>query len=181
MKKPGVQERIIETASVLFYNQGYNQTGINQIISEAGVAKASMYQHFRSKEDIAVAYLQQRHINWMEDLTSFVSTESNDKEKIIKSFDFLNSWLTSVDFRGCGFQNIICDLPSDHHKVKDQVVLHKNEVGELILSLLPKESSSQEVCNELLVLLEGAIILSQIQKNNWPITAAKNAAKKLLS
>ncbi|MFT6754704.1 MAG: AcrR family transcriptional regulator, partial [Urechidicola sp.] len=53
MRKQGVKERIIATASDLFYNQGYNQTGINQIISEAGVAKASLYQHFRSKEDIA--------------------------------------------------------------------------------------------------------------------------------
>ncbi|MBL4643684.1 MAG: TetR/AcrR family transcriptional regulator, partial [Flavobacteriaceae bacterium] len=46
MKKLGVKDRIIETASDLFYNAGYNQTGINQIIAEAGVAKASMYQHF---------------------------------------------------------------------------------------------------------------------------------------
>mgnify|MGYP003651832477 CR=1 FL=1 len=49
MKKLGVRERIIGTASELFYNQGYNQTGINQIIDQAGVAKASMYQHFNCK------------------------------------------------------------------------------------------------------------------------------------
>ena len=64
MKKLGVKDRIVETASDLFYHNGYNQTGINQIIAEAGVAKASMYQHYRSKEDIAVAYLRKRHINW---------------------------------------------------------------------------------------------------------------------
>jgi len=181
MKKQGVKERIIETASDLFYNQGFNQTGINQIIAEAGVAKASMYQHFRSKEDVAVAYLQQRHINWMGDLKSFLSNEKTNTAKVIKSFDYLQSWLDDVNYRGCGFQNIICDLPKDHHKIKDQVVLHKNDVKDLVLSLLQEEKNPDELCNELLVLLEGAIILSQIQKNNWPIIAAKNAAKKLLS
>ena len=165
----------------MFYNEGYNQTGINQIIEEAGVAKASMYQHFRSKEDIAVAYLQERHINWMRDLKTFVSDETTNTGKVIKSFDYLQAWLSEVDYRGCGFQNIICDLPKDHQKIKDQVVLHKNEVKELVLSLLQEVINPDELCNELLVLLEGAIILSQIQKNNWPIIAAKNAAKKLLS
>jgi len=65
MKKQSVKERILETVSRLFYFNGYNQTGINQIIAEAEVAKASMCQHFRSKKDIAVAYLIARHSMWM--------------------------------------------------------------------------------------------------------------------
>jgi AcrR family transcriptional regulator len=184
MKKPGVKDRIIETASHLFYNNGYNQTGINQIIAEAGVAKASMYQHFRSKEDIAVAYLQQRHIDWMGSLTNFVSEEKTSKNKLIKSFDFLQTWLEGVNYRGCGFQNIISDLPESQHKIKDQVVLHKNGVKDLVYGLLEDENNSNQfkaLGDELLVLMEGCIILSQIQKNSWPITAAKNAAIKLLS
>ena len=185
MRKQGVKERIIETASDLFYNNGYNQTGINQIIAEAEVAKASMYQHFRSKEDIAVAYLKQRHINWMNSLIEFVSKADSNKEKLIMSFDYLKTWLDEVNYRGCGFQNIICDLPQDQQKIKDQVLLHKNDLKDLVYKLL-KESkeynvdTAEEIGNELLVLMEGAIMLSQIQKGNWPILAAKNASKKLL-
>jgi AcrR family transcriptional regulator len=181
MKKQGVKERIIETASELFYNNGYNQTGINQIIAEAGVAKASMYQHFRSKEDIAVAYLKQRHINWMGSLQEFVSSKVTNKEKVIASFDYLDSWLSSVKYRGCGFQNIICDLPENQQKIKDQVVLHKTDVKKLIDGLLYDQGNRKDLGEEILVLLEGAIILSQIQKNTWPIKAAKRSAIKLLS
>jgi len=185
MKKLGVKERIIETASDLFYNQGYNQTGINQIIAEAGVAKASMYQHFRSKEDIAVAYLKQRHIIWMGNLQAFVNKEKTNKEKLIACFDFLNSWLGSVDYRGCGWQNIITDLPNDHIKIKDQAVLHKNDVRAWVHNIIKKEYEEEEnakhLGDEVIVLLEGAIILSQIQKNNWPIMAAKRAAVSLLT
>lgn len=118
IKKIGVKERIIETASKLFYFQSYNHTGINQIIDDSGVAKASMYKHFKSKEDIAVEYLKGRHIMWMGKLNDFVKSYEANNEKVIASFDYLNQWLKEVDFRGCGFQNIICALPQDHQKIK---------------------------------------------------------------
>jgi AcrR family transcriptional regulator len=186
MKKLGVRERIIETASVLFYSQGYNQTGINQIIEEAGVAKASMYHHFRSKEDIAVDYLIGRHTMWMNKLTQFVSVQNTAKGKIIGCFDYLSEWLTEVDFRGCGWQNIITDLPTDHDKIRSQAIYHKNQVREWIHTLLNEESQftkeeSEDLRDQVLVLLEGAIILSQIQKDSWPINSAKKACIKLLA
>ena len=186
MKKLGVRDRIVETASDLFYHNGYNQTGINQIIAEAGVAKASLYQHFRSKEDIAVAYLQRRHINWIGDLQAFVSLKKANREKLIASFDFLDSWLNSVNYRGCGWQNIITDLPEDHDKIRNQAVLHKNDVRSWVHKLLKDEGEltdkqAEQLGDEVIILLEGAIILSQIQKNNWPILAAKNAAVRLLA
>ena len=186
MEKLGVKERIIETASDLFYHNGYNQTGINQIIAEANVAKASMYQHFRSKEDIAVAYLKRRHINWMGSLEDFVSPNRTNKEKLIASFDYLNSWLNTVAFRGCGWQNIITDLPSDHDKIRNQAVLHKNEVRSWVHKLLNEDGKyateqAKQLGDQVVILLEGAIILSQIQKDEWPIKAAKDAAVRLLA
>lgn len=186
MKKLGVKERIVDTASDLFYFQGYNQTGINQIIAEAGVAKASMYQHFRSKEDIAVAYLQKRHINWIGDLKSFVAAKETNKEKVIASFDYLDNWLNSVDYRGCGWQNIITDLPSNLDKIRDQAVYHKSDVRAWVHQLLENEESltkkqAQELGDQIIILLEGAIILSQIVKDSWPIKSAKKAANTLLT
>ena len=183
MKQAGVRERIIETASRLFYYNGYNQTGINQIIEEANVAKASMYVHFRSKEDIAVAYLQRRHGNWMGDLGAHVSKHRDPKAKILGCFDFLQKWLKEVDYRGCGWQNIITDLPEDHNKIKNQAVLHKSLVRdwvrEVLLEAYPKKQATQ-LGDELHVLLEGTIILSQIHKASWPILSGKRACKKLL-
>jgi len=186
MIKLGVRERIIETASDLFYNQGYNQTGINQIISEAGVAKASMYQHFRSKEDIAVAYLIRRHAMWMGNLNDCVSVQNTSKGKVIGCFDYLTEWLTDVNFRGCGWQNIIADLPEDHDKIRDQAVFHKNDVRKWMHDLLKSEDQytdkeAEDLGDEILLLIEGAIILSQIQKAEWPIQVAKRACKKLIN
>ncbi len=186
MKKQGVKDRIIDTASELFYYAGYNQTGINQIIAEAGVAKASMYQHFRSKEDIAVAYLKKRHTNWISNLFDFIAKEKTVRDKIVGCFDYLNEWLTAVEYRGCGFQNIFIDLPKDQQKIKDQVILHKNELRTWIHNLLLEDNrfnakEAKELGDEILVLMDGAIILSQIQHNSWPILSAKNTCKKLLA
>lgn len=185
MKKLNVRERIIETASRLFYFNGYNQTGINQIIKEANVAKASMYQHFESKEDIAVAYLIGRHSMWMGKLEAHIASQNSTKEKIIGCFDYLIAWLTDVNYRGCGWQNIITDLPKDHNKIRDQALLHKNDLRKWIHNHLKAESKltnkeAEDLGDEILILIEGAIILSQIQKNNWPIKSAKNACEKLL-
>ncbi|MBV1922704.1 MAG: TetR/AcrR family transcriptional regulator [Flavobacteriaceae bacterium] len=186
MKKLGVKERIIEAASRLFYFNGYNQTGINQIIAEANVAKASMYQHFRSKEDVAVAYLIARHAMWVGKLNESVSSQNTPKGKVIGCFDYLSEWLNEVNFRGCGWQNIITDLPNDHTKIKDQAILHKNDVRKWIHNLLIEEDqyseeTAKELGDEVVVLIEGAIILSQIQKDEWPINVAKKACKKILN
>jgi AcrR family transcriptional regulator len=59
------RDRIIDTALRLFYEQGYLATGINQIIAESQVAKATFYSHFPSKENLCIAYLQARHVVWM--------------------------------------------------------------------------------------------------------------------
>ena len=186
MKKLGVKERIIETASDLFYNQGFNQTGINQIIAEAGVAKASMYQHFRSKEDIAVAYLMGRHQMWMGKLEDSISKKKNSKDILVGSFDYLKEWLDSVNYRGCGWQNIITDLPSGHDKIRDQAIYHKNELRSWILDKMEQiegytAKQAKELADQIFILIEGAIILSQIQKANWPILSAKKACIKLLN
>jgi AcrR family transcriptional regulator len=186
MKKQNVKERIIEAASHLFYFDGYNQTGINRILKEANVSKDSMYRHFRSKEDIAVAYLKGRHIIWVGSLIDHVKPEETNKAKVIASFDYIHNWLTEVDFRGCGWQNIITDLPKDHNKIKDQAVLHKNELREWVYNLLVEEKKystkeARQLGDEIIVLMEGAIILSQIQNDSWPILTAKRASIKLLA
>lgn len=186
MKKLSAKERIVDIASNLFYFQGYNQTGINQIINEAGVAKASMYQHFRSKEDVAVEYLRGRHITWMGKLEESINRQNYNEKKVLGCFDYLEEWLTEVNFRGCGWQNIIADLPVDQTKIYDQAVLHKNEFRTFIQNLLKKDDThtieqAEQIGDEILILIEGAIILSQIQKDDWPIKSAKNACVKLLS
>ncbi|WP_196894501.1 TetR/AcrR family transcriptional regulator [Aureivirga marina] len=183
-KKQSVKERIIKTASDLFYKQGYTNTGINQIIKEAEVAKASMYQHFRSKEEIAVAFLQYRHLFWMENMIQFVGEEEKDvKQKLAKIFDFLKSWLEEMNYIGCAFQNIVTNLKPEENSIKEEVIFHKSFLENWILKELensPYKIISEELSKEIMILIEGAIILSQIHGNSSPIENAKKAYYKVL-
>ncbi len=185
MKKEGVKERIISAASKLFYLDGYNQTGINKILKEANVSKDSMYRYFRSKEDIAVAYLQKRHALWTGMFLEYVNQKKTNADKIVAGFDFLKEWMIEVNYRGCGFQNIICDLPKEQQKINEQVLLHKNSLKIWIQDTLfsapqYKDVNIEDFADEVIVLIEGSIILSQIQKDVWPIMSAKRNCERLL-
>ena len=76
------RRKILETASRLFYLQGYNATGINQIIEESGVAKATLYEHYRSKEDLLLAYLEFMFEQTIGRFRDVASTKETAKEKI---------------------------------------------------------------------------------------------------
>ncbi|HAD79392.1 MAG TPA: TetR family transcriptional regulator, partial [Flavobacteriaceae bacterium] len=70
-----VRDRILDTASELFYRQGYNSTGINQIIDEAEIARASLYHHVKSKNDLLYAYLEKTNDAWFAQLHQFIKKQ----------------------------------------------------------------------------------------------------------
>ena len=86
--KIGPRERIIETAQSLFFAQGYKATGINQIIKEAKVAKASFYDHFPSKDDLGEAYLNLSSEMVFNRFADVINSKSNPKEGLLGLFDF---------------------------------------------------------------------------------------------
>lgn len=186
MKTLSVRERIIETASRLFYINGYTHTGINQIIMEANVAKTSLYYYFKSKEDIAVLYLEQKHILWMSELANCSIGKKNAKEKILEVFEYMDTWSAEVAYRGCSWQNIFTELPMNHHKIREQVLLSKNQMRKWLRDTINEDEQysnkeANELGDQILVLMEGAYILSQIQKKAWPIENAKKVCARLLS
>ena len=112
-----IKQNIVETASRLFYQQGYNLTGINEIIKEAGVAKATLYHHFASKEDLCLAYLDYRHERFLQDLELYLS-KVPIKRRVLGIFNFLLDLFETAGFIGCWCLNTYSELPKDHLRVK---------------------------------------------------------------
>ena len=184
------RQRIIETALRLFYQQGYRATGINQIIAESNVAKATFYSHFPSKEKLCVAYLQARHIIWMDWLRKSVDRQVSAPARLLGVFDFIRDWMSGCDFRGCAFLNIASEIPNLDSEIRGEVVQHKDSLKEYIGLLLAEVKDSgvtlpnadrQQVVNMLYVLVEGAIVASQNYGQVWPVDAARQAAAYLLN
>src|SRR5882757_5797389 len=88
-RKNAIRHTVIDTASRLFYKQGYANTGINQIIEESGVVKSSVYTAFRTKEDILMAYLETAGAATDKALQDAADQKDTPKEKVLAIFDFL--------------------------------------------------------------------------------------------
>jgi AcrR family transcriptional regulator len=176
MKHGAVKDQIVETASRLFYEQGYNATGINQIIEEAGVAKASLYQHFPSKEDLLAEYLSVEATRTMDSLNKEVARHSTVQEKVMAIFDNLGRIIRKSEFQGCQFLNIVSELPVNNKRIRALIQKQKNDIRQLFKSILKK----QEPADEFYLLFEAALIAGKVHQAEWTIRTAKNIAAKLL-
>ena len=104
--KPSSRERIIDTANDLFYRQGYHQTGVNQIIEESGVAKATFYSNFKSKEELCIEYLRERDRMDTDATKDMINGIEDPYERYMAIIKGIMSYMVETDFRGCAFGNM---------------------------------------------------------------------------
>jgi len=173
------RERIVETASRLFYTQGYNSTGINQVIKEAEIAKASLYQYFPSKEDLLLEYLHVTALSTNDALQKIVDKHNTPIKKVLALFDFLIDFSVQREFQGCNFLNIASEIPRDNEKVRALIQKQKNHIRALFSDIL-KPINKEDLADELYVLFDGALISGKVFGEEWPIKITRKIVKKLL-
>ena len=163
MRETGVKDRILETASRLFYDQGYNQTGINQIIDEADIARASLYHHFPSKTDLLLAYLDRTHELWFGELEIFMLPIAGARERLLALFDFRVRRQLKLKYKGCHFNKIVAETCEDQ-QVFDRVRAHKDRFRKYIYDLVRQTGHRQlldddTLADTIFLLLEGGIAM----------------------
>lgn len=186
MKHNQVRHTIIETASQLFYANGYNRTGINEVIAESGVAKATLYNHFRSKDELCQAYLDHRNTHFMKAIRAFVAPLAVGKEQILGVFGFLKSFYNEDGFNGCWCINTIAEIPEDNSIIRTEIQKQKNGLMlfmETLLEaaypeLMPKERD--KLAKKVYLLYEGAVAESNLHNAIWPVEAAEELCALLL-
>lgn len=178
------KERVLEAASRLFYEQGYNSTGINQILAESKVAKASMYQYYSSKEELGIDYIRTARKDWFIAMEAFLMNFDTPAEKILGCFDFLEKNNKNNGFKGCRFIKMLDEIPLEDSAIRDEVVAHKTAVKKLILDLFilarGKGEAALQTAATIYLLFEAAIIGSKIYRDLWPIRNARSTAQQLL-
>jgi AcrR family transcriptional regulator len=179
MRKNAIRQAIVDTAARLFYKQGYGNTGINQIIEESGIAKSSLYQNFRSKEDLLMVYLEVAGAQTDDALKAAAGKFKSPRDKIIGVFDYLEQLVQQKEYYGCNFLNIISEMPSDAKRVRKQIKKQKDGVRNLFAQIL-KPIRKEHLADELYTLFEGALIANKVHDAVWPVTAARDIVKKIL-
>ncbi len=99
------RERLLAAADELFYDEGVHTVGIDRIIERAGVAKASLYNTFGSKDELVRAYLAGRHAARQERVTRFIARYDTPRDRLLGVFDALASFAAEPGYRGCAFFN----------------------------------------------------------------------------
>jgi AcrR family transcriptional regulator len=170
MRETGVKERILDTASRLFYDQGYHVTGINQIIDEAEIARASLYNHFPSKTDLLLAYLDRTHATWFEELDAFLVSIESPKERLLALFDFRIYRQQKLRYKGCHFNKINAEA-SEEPEVQDRVKAHKERFRSYIHRLVLETEhrnilDNDQLTDAIFILLEGGVALGGMFRNS---------------
>lgn len=187
MKVSQAKQNIIETASHLFYKNGYNLTGINEIIAEAGVAKATLYSHFKSKDDICLAYLQYKQTTFLEDIQAFCRKRKPGKNQLLAIFDFLLLFFKDKAFNGCWCIRTVSEIPREKQFIRDEIQRQKNEFITLIKNLVidnyPDKSTKAAslLARQIYLLYEGAVAESHLHQDKWPITESRQLCNQILN
>src|SRR3954453_7830433 len=114
------RERLLTAADELFYAEGVRSVGIDRIIEHAGVAKASLYNTFGSKDELVRAYLSARHIRRRDRIGRAIGASTTPRAQLLAGFHALEAAITEPGFRGCAFIRASAEI--DHAGVVTQVV-----------------------------------------------------------
>jgi AcrR family transcriptional regulator len=161
MAEPTVTERILETAHELFSRRGIRDVGIDEIIERAGVAKATLYRHFASKDHLVVAFLERREQRWT---VEFVEAEARRRgatpeEQLLAIFYAFDEWFRREDFEGCSFINTLLEM-GPTHPAGQASIHHLENIRSLVRHFaegagLPEAESFAESFQ---ILMQGAIV-----------------------
>lgn len=184
--KSAVKEKIVKTASQLFYENGFNSTGINEIIDKAGIAKATLYNHFKSKDELCVSYLKHMNTDFMVDIKAYCASKPKGKSQILALFDFLQQFFSSNKFNGCWCIKTVAELPKDNKLIRIEIQGQKNQFIQLISNLVQSnlnirsKKTSESKARQIYLLYEGAVGESHLHQEEWPIVEAKSICSKII-
>ncbi len=187
MKQRGqvVVDKILDTAERLFYAQGYSNTGINQIIEEADIAKASLYKHFQTKTDLLVAYVERLHGLWLQRLEAAVGEVSDPKGKLLALFDHHTKRQEDRLFGGCPFIKANDEAHTDDPRFASEIQRVKARSKNFIRTLVEQSGhrqflSDDELVDTIYFMLEGSIVSASVFKTSAEIQGAKRLIEKLI-
>lgn len=185
--RPSPRERLLASATNLFTTEGIRVIGIDRILREADVAKASLYSLFGSKDALVVAYVEQTDAQWRADWAERTKGMSSVKDKILAFFDQCIEEEPAKNFRGSHFLNAATEYPRAETDQEKKIVAAAMEhrkwchatLSELLLELngFPGET----LADQILIYLEGGLAGSTLTQSVAPLRTGRALADSLIS
>src|SRR6516225_8321747 len=175
------RERLLAAAEELFYQEGVQSVGIDKVIERAGVAKASLYGNFNSKDDLIRAYLDARYEARRAAIETKLALHKAPREKMLAVFDAMTEAIAKPNYRGCAFLRATAEMPADASG--RQVCRDARRWTRELLSGLAKEAGAVDpdaLAKQLVLLYDGAAASVQMDRDHAAGAAAKAAAALLI-
>ena len=179
--KPSARERLLAAADELFYAEGVHTVGIDRVIERAGVAKASLYSTFGSKEGLIKAYLEGRHERRRARLRAGLERYDNPRDRLLGVFDVLAEMAASPGFRGCAFYNASAESPPGG-PVQEVSDTSRAWVRSLLVELARDAGARdpEALGAQLVLLYDGSAVGARMDRNPAAAATARTVAATLL-
>lgn len=151
--------RLLEVADRLFYAEGIHTVGIDRIIAEAGVTKATFYKQYGSKDNLILAYIHGRDLQVRESLTEVAATSPSAEQTLRTLVDAITADLGRSDFRGCPFLNAAAEFADASHPLRQAIGDHRDWFTEFLETAMHEIGHPQPgaAADELCLLRDGAM------------------------
>lgn len=183
IRKTKSEERILAAAAELFYANGLRGVGVDQVIAASGVAKSTLYVHFRTKDELVAAYLRRTDDSWMAQLQAAAARTGDDpREQLVGLFDALTDAFDRHGFFGCPFVSaaVEADLDSEARAI---TVQHTQRRQAWLADLGERAGvgSAESLARHLGLLIDGALTSGRLLQNRAVVDEAKTAARLLVT
>ncbi len=181
---PAAGERIVRAAGDLFYAEGIHAVGVDRVCAEAGVAKATLYQQFRSKDELVAACLRRRAEQWRASVAGPVLALTGSAARRAGAvFGRLGESFAAPGYRGCPFINAAAEYPGRAGPVAAAIAAHRAQVRGLFAELLAGFPAARRavLTDQLVLLYDGMMVGAQLDQAPRAARRARAAARQLLA
>jgi AcrR family transcriptional regulator len=177
---PSARERLLAAANELFYDEGVHTVGIDRVIERAGVAKASLYNTFGSKDALVRAYLEGRHERVVRRIMRYLDRYSDPRERLLGVFEAQGEMFAAPGFRGCAFVSASAESPGE--QVEQAADAYRGWVRSLLTDLAREAGAGapEALGRQLHLLYDGASLSARMDHDPSASVAARAAAAVLL-
>jgi AcrR family transcriptional regulator len=182
-KKPA-RQRILDTASEMFYRDGVRAVGIDALIAQSGVAKMSLYRNFPSKDALVAAWLEDRNAFFWQRWDKAETCRAGDPRGQLEAIlDMIAATASHPKWRGCPFLNTGAEFPGTDHPARAVILAHKRAVRERLraLSAAARARDPDLLAQQLQLLIDGAYAIGQSLGSGGPVKTVASAGRALIA
>ncbi|HEV3047969.1 MAG TPA: helix-turn-helix domain-containing protein [Solirubrobacteraceae bacterium] len=176
------RERILDASYELFSQRGIRGVGINEVIERAGVATATLYRHFSSKDELVLAFLEMREQRWTRGIVEAQARKrgSDPEQRLLAIFDVFDDWFHRDDFEACSFINVLLEM-GRHHPAADASVEYLDRIRSIVRRFADEAGlrETESFARSWHILMKGSIV-SAAEGDVEAARRAKSMARLLI-